>query len=464
MDQENDSLAWSEKVVWQEGMTLDPHHFQQSDRHHHALLSARIRSVTPFYWGLNQVTIDMDRLVNGEFALLDCAGIMPDGLAFEISGSLGNVPDTRNIDKYEKFPPSKETLNIYLAVPSVFKDGANVRLPEGLANRPIRYRTHTISMSDETTGENERPVDVARANFKILLEGESMQGYSIMHIAQVARSGGNSFKLSPRFAPTCLYIKSSEYLINLTSRILQNLVTHSTKVRKRASSIFSQRETTPDDVLVFGRQGVVNGNIPIIKHFYEQSTSHPEALFLALTSLAAQLYTYISNASVAPNEYPVYNHNNLSHCFNRLEEILAELIHDEAPQSIYSMLELAMLRDNVYSTSIERSLEQHARLYVVARSGQIPEHQLIAELPTIVRVASPGSIDMVVQAAVPGLGVSHTSRLPASVPIDDRASYFELQKNGHFWDAIKDEKAVAIFLPYNRSQVEIQLLSVNTSG
>ena len=462
MDLENNGLAWSEKVVWQEGMTLDPHHFQQSDRHHHALLDARIRSITPFFWGLNHISIDRDRLTNGEFALLDCSGIMADGLAFEISGTLGNVPDTRNLSKYEKFSSSKETLNVYLAVPSMFRDGTNVRLPDTLLKRPTRYSAHTISMSDETTGENERPVDVARAQFEILLEGESMQGYSILQIAQVSRSGDNSLTLSTRFAPTCLYIKASDYLMNLASRILQNLVTHSAKVKQRASNIFSQRETTPQDVLIFGRQGVVNGNIPIIKHFYEQSTSHPEALYLALTSLAAQLYTYISSASIAPNEYPSYNHDNLSQCFNRLEEILAELIRDEAPQSIYSMIELAMVRENVYNANIERSIERHARLFLIARSNQIPEHQLISNLPTVVRVASPGSIDMVVQAAVPGLEISHTSRLPASVPVDDRASYFELQRVGHFWDAISDEKAVAIFLPHKRGHVEIELLSVNS--
>ena len=463
MELENNGLAWSEKVVWQEGMTLDPHHFQQADRHHQALLNARVRSVSPFYWGLNQLSVDVDRLMNGEFALLDCTGVMPDGLAFEISGNMGNMPDSRNIDKYEKFPPSKETLNVFLAVPSVFRDGANVRLPDRLSNRPTRYSTRSLSMSDETTGENDRPVDVAIANFKILLEGESMQGYSTMQIAQVTRSGSNSFTLAPRFAPTCLYIGSSEYLVNLTSRTLQNLVTHSAKVKQRAANIFSQRETTPQDVLVFGRQAVVNGHIPVIKHYFEQAASHPEALFLALTSLAAQLYTYISTATVSPNDYPSYNHSNLSHCFNRLEEILGELIRDEAPQSIYSMLDLTMMRENIYSANIENSLAKRARLYLVARSSQIPEHQLIGDLPTMVRVASPGSIDMVVQAAVPGLEVAHTSRLPASVPIDDRASYFELNKAGHFWDAIKDEKSLAIFVPRHRGQLEIQLLSVNTS-
>jgi predicted component of type VI protein secretion system len=67
---------------------------------------------------------------------------------------------------------------------------------------------------------------------------------------------------------------------------------------------------------------------------------------------------------------------------------------------------------------------------------------------------------MVVQAAVPALEISHTSRLPASVPVDDRSSYFELQKSGHFWEAITDESAVALFLPYDRSEIEVELLLV----
>ena len=464
MDVENNGLAWSDKVVWQEGMTLDPHHFQQSDRFHAAVLNARMRSIAPFFWGLSHISIDADTLVNGELALLECGGVMPDGLAFEIGGQYGNLPDSRTVVGYEKFPPSKETLNVYLAVPSLFKQGANIRLSGSMLQRPVRYMVQTTSMSDETTGENERPIDVAKANFRILLEGESMQGYTVMQIAQVKRKGDNSFRLSPRHAPTCLSIKASDYLTGLTSRILQNLVTHSSKVKTRASGIFSQRETTPQDVLIFGRLGVVNGHIPVIKHYFEHQGSHPEALYLAMVSLAGQLHSYVSNATVSPNDYPPYDHGNLTQCFNRVEDILSELIKDEAPQSIYSTTEFDMLRNNVYHANIERALQQGARLYIIARSRNIPEHSLITDLPINMRVASPGTIDMVIQAAVPALSIAHTSRLPASVPVDDKASYFELQKAGNFWEAIDNEKALAIFMPYDRSQIQIQLLVVNHSA
>ena len=463
MEPEKNVLAWSEKVVWQEGMTLDPHHFQQWDRYQASMVHARIRGIAPFSWGLTHIEVDRDRLANGELTLLDCGGVMPDGLPFEISGNLGNVPETRNLAKYAPFTPSTESLNVYLAIPAVRKDGVNVKLQDSNRQSATRYASHTTSVSDDNTGENERPIDVARMNFQLLLEGESLQGFSLLHVAQITRTGDGSYTLAPRFVPTCLYIGASEYLMGLAGRILQNLVTHSSTVSRRATGIFSQRETTPQDVLIFGRLGVVNANIPVVKHYYEEPATHPESLYLALVSLAGQLFSYISSARTAPNAFPSYNHTNLSQSFNKLEEILGELIRDEAPSPIYSNIDLAMLKENVFRADLDKTLLQEGRFFVVARSTQIPEHRLISELPTIARVASPGSIDMVVQAAVPALEIAHTSRLPASVPVDDKASYFELQKRGHFWEAISDESAIAIFMPYNRGQVEIELMAVKRS-
>ena len=462
MEPEKNTSAWPDKVVWHEGMTLDPHHFQHWDRHQSAMLNARMRSMTPFYWGFTHIEIDRDRLANGEVMLIECGGVMRDGLPFEVSGALGNIPESRNVAQYEPFKSSKVFLDVYLAIPTDRRDGANVRLQQANRTSTSRFVAHTTTVRDENTGEDEREIEVARMNFRLLLEGESMQGYSLLQIAQIERSG-EGYSLSSKFVPTCLHIGASEYLSGLTSRILQNLVTHNTQVSRRASGIFSQRETTPQDVLVFGRLGVVNANIPVVKHFAEEPGSHPESLFLALSMLAGQLFSYISSARTSPQDFPVYNHSHLSQSFNQLEEILGELIRDEAPSPIYSNIDLALLKENVYQAEVDQGLLQEGRFFIVVRSRNIPEHRLITELPTIVRVASPGSIDMVVQAAVPALEIVHTSRLPASVPVDEKASYFELQKNGHFWEAIYDEAAVAIFLPYDRSDVEIILLAVKRS-
>ena len=40
------------KIVWNEGMLLTPHHFQQWDNYHEELLSSRVRSVLPFEYGV----------------------------------------------------------------------------------------------------------------------------------------------------------------------------------------------------------------------------------------------------------------------------------------------------------------------------------------------------------------------------------------------------------------------------
>ena len=442
---------------------MDPHHFQQWDRYHAALLQARIKSALPYGWGLTHIRIDLDRLTNGELSLLNCGGILPDGTPFEISGALGNAPETRNLTNYAAFTPSTLTLNVYLAIPSIRQDGANVRLPDSRLQSPTRFHAYTASVSDENTGETERAIDVARMNFQIRLEGESMQGYTALQIAQITRTSEGGFALSPKYVPSCLQISASTYLNAFISRIVQNLVTHSSEVSHRAARIFSQRETTPEDVLVFGRLGVVNANIPLLKHYQQTGTSHPEALYLALVSLAGQLFSYISNARTLPQDYPSYNHAQPTTCFNRLDEILAELIKDEVPVPDDAFVDLALVRENIYQADIEMTLLQEARFFIVVISRTMQEHQLIAEFPSSVRVASPGSIDMVVQSAIPALTINHTSRLPASVPVDDKASYFELHKGGHFWDAMVDDGAISIFVPYNRGDVDIKLLAVKRS-
>ena len=238
MESDKQGLAWSDKVVWHEGMTLDPHHFQQWDRHQAAMLNARAQSIAPHGWGFTQIEVDKDRLANGEFLLVGCAGVMPDGVPFEISGGQGNVPETRNVAKYEHFTPSKEALNVFLAIPSVRVDGANVRLQDSNRQSSSRFLAYTASLSDDNTGENERPIEVARMNFQLLLEGESTQGFSVMQIAQVVRAPDGGFRLAPQYVPTCLYIGASEYLRAIASRILQNLVTHASQISRRASGIF----------------------------------------------------------------------------------------------------------------------------------------------------------------------------------------------------------------------------------
>ena len=413
-----------------------------------------------YHWGFTHIDIDKDRLANGEFVIRECSGVLPDGTPFELSASLGNIPDSRNIANYPNFSPNKRALGVYLAIPVVRMEGANVRLRDSNPHRVTRYIAQGASVKDDNTGENEQQVDVAALNVQLLLEGESFQGYSLLQIAEVVRSAADTFELQPSFVPPTLYTGASEYLKDLASRILQNLITHRTRMSSRASGIFAQRETTPQDVLILGKVGVINANIPVLKHFFEEPSSTPESLYLALASLAGQLYTYVPGATVEPEQYPRYTHDNLGATFTRLETILAELIREQAPDPIWKAIAWAEVKGNMYTAGLEESLLVDRRFFIKVKSSHIPEHRLINEFPASVRIASPGAINSVITAAVPALELNHTSRLPASVPVDDSASYFELLRKGPYWEDIINEQMVAIFMPYHRSQVDIELMGV----
>ena len=44
-------MSWRTKVVWSEGMLLQPQHLQQSERHADHARHVLLRSTTPYAWG-----------------------------------------------------------------------------------------------------------------------------------------------------------------------------------------------------------------------------------------------------------------------------------------------------------------------------------------------------------------------------------------------------------------------------
>ena len=111
-------MSLQKKVIWSEGMTLDPHHFQQWDRSFQGMLHSRIQSTAPFYWGVTHLDIDREALTNGHFNLKSCVGVMSDGLTFELE-----TPIARN-DFGQHFSATGEKLDVFLAIPARAARGA----------------------------------------------------------------------------------------------------------------------------------------------------------------------------------------------------------------------------------------------------------------------------------------------------------------------------------------------------
>jgi type VI secretion system protein ImpJ len=443
------------KVVWFEGMTLDPHHFQQWDRYRERVLQTRLQAIAPMGWGLLDLEIDEDRLANGEMALRSCAAVLPDGCVVDVPEA-SPLPDVRSVQ--EHFPATEDRIRAFLAVPSERPGGRNVQLQGTTPRQDTRYAAESVAVNDDTTGANERPVEIARTNVHLRFADEPRQGYTLLPIAELVRSGGG-FALNTRFVPPSLQLQASRRLKALTRQVVELLTTKSLALTERHKDARAQRELSPPDILALSILGAINGALPALNQHLETGRVHPALLFERLAGLAGRLATYVENAPVHPRDLPTYDHAAPTDAFGRLEEVLTQMLGEEAPATNYQRIGLTQKRETLKTASVPAPQLREAQLFLVTRSEQHTEEELTDRLPNMLRIASPNTIDAVLQSYTRALSVSATRRLPVGMPVDNQATYFRLEKRGPFWDSILEEEGVAIFIPAEFTDVRLELIA-----
>ena len=72
-------MSFQHRIVWSQGMFLQPHHFQQEGRYVEHLVDARVAASNPHAWGFSELVLDEAQLSTGQVALARVQGVLPDG-------------------------------------------------------------------------------------------------------------------------------------------------------------------------------------------------------------------------------------------------------------------------------------------------------------------------------------------------------------------------------------------------
>ena len=91
-------MSWEKRVVWSEGMMLQPQHFQQQARYHESQLRNSLALCHPHLWGISTIEIDKSHLKNGKFCLASAEGILADGNYFNFP-TIDKTPAALDIDE-----------------------------------------------------------------------------------------------------------------------------------------------------------------------------------------------------------------------------------------------------------------------------------------------------------------------------------------------------------------------------
>jgi type VI secretion system protein ImpJ len=402
-------------------------------------------------WGFHALQIDREALASGTFLLNNASGIFPDGLLFDIPRSDAAPPPKLLTDS---FGPDQNELDVYLAIPPWRDGGLNVAAPRVGAD--TRYVPQMAMLRDENTGLSEKPVMIARKNFRLLVQSEVQQGTVAMRVARVKRSVAGVCSLDSTFVPPLLDFHASDYLVTIARRLTEMLFARSTQLSgTRRQKNQSLAEFSASDIADFWLLYTVNAYAPLINHLYEAGIRHPEQLFSAMAALAGALTTF--SPTLHPRDIPAYDHDNLSSCFTNLDEKLRALLETTVPTN-WVALPLKLVRPSIYATDLADEKYLKSTQMYLAITAELSQSDVIDRTPSLVKVCSASHIDHLMTYALPGVDLTYVPTPPNSIPMKLRYTYFSLAQTGPAWEAVRRARNFAAYVPGELPNPQLELL------
>lgn len=434
-------------------MLLTPQHLQAQDRHHEDVLAFQVGALSFCPWGLSQLEIDTDALTGGTLVVSTVSGRFPDGLLFDAPVA-GPTPPPKTCD--HAFGADQRSLLVYLGVPEYRHGARNVaRAGDAVLTR---WQADEELMRDETTGLMERPIQVAPPTLRLLLEGESLEGFTVMPIARVLRGAAGDLSLDRSYVPPLLDLAANEYLNSMVRRLVERLAA-------RSSSLAGSRRQRNQDLADFSVADVgafwllytVNTHFPPLRHLAEVRRGHPSALWEAMVSLVGALSAFATHADA--RTLPVYDHLRLGEGFAELERRLYELLDGAVVDAAVSV-PLKAVRPTLHAAAIEQAAWMDAPQWFLAVSAPRRQQELIPKVLQGCKVGSADVVDTLIRQALPGLEMAHVSAPPPAVPVKLDFQYFAIRKAGPAWDAIARARNLAVYVPAELVDARFELVIV----
>jgi len=443
-------MTWHNKVVWTEGMFLQPQHFQQHDRYLAHQLDARLGASLGYGWGFFALTLDEAALTQGKIALGSAAGVLPDGTAFQIPGhdaapaALDVPADARN---------ELVLLAVSLARPGVAESDAE----DSGGSMPPRFRVAEVDVGDtNATAERDAPIQIGRLNLRLILARDASEGTSHIGVARIVeRRADNRLVLDTTYIPPTLHAPNNA--------ILDGYVREVHGLLHQRGEALAARLGQP------GRGGVgeiadfllletVNRNEPVFAHLQKVSVLHPERLYATCLSLAGDLSTFRDKRR--PAALPEYHHDEPAPCFKAVMQDLRQSLSMVLEQTAIP-IELQTRQYGIRVGLIPDVELQRTASFVLAVGAQMPADALRVRFPTQVKIGPVERIRDLVNLQLPGVTLRPLPVAPRQIPYHAGFNYFELDTRGNeLWKQLETSGGLAMHIAGDFPGLELQFWAI----
>ena len=423
------------RVIWSEGLFLQPQHFQQQDRYFERYVENRSQALVPHSWGFTEVEFERDFLKIGKVGLRRLSGVFPDGTPFR-------MPDDDPLPTPIDIGPEVRDQRLHVAVPLRRPGELEVSRSPG-SEELLRSEIREFQAPNATAnGGDPATLEVAALRTRLLLDSAATEAYALIPLAHVVECRADQqVVLDENFIPTVLQTRAANRLATVTAELLGLFHQRGEALGGRVAATGRGAASELADFLMLQ---AINRFEPVLAHFVDTGVVHPEQLYQFCVAAAGELSTFTTTSKRTP-KFPMYRHERLKETFEPVILSLRESMSKVMTQNAISI----PLEKRKFGISLaivpDRSLFGSA-VFVLAARADGPAENVRSRFPTQVKVAPAERISDLVRQGLPGVPVVPIPVAPRQIPFHAGYAYFELDQSHDLWNQLKDSGGVAIYV------------------
>ncbi len=443
-------MSWDSKVLWTEGLFLQPHHFQQADRYTEALVAGLAHRVSPYAWGVSELEIDTEVLKIGQFALKSCSGLTPDGTVFRVPGSDDHPPAL-------DVPSDIKDCVVYLSVPQRRQGAVEVDMT-GAELSAARLRPSELEVTD-TMGSGKKPatLNVGKLRLQFALAVDDLADRLVIPIARIVEvKPDQEVILDTGFIAASLDVRAAGPLEGFLQELDGLLGHRMTALSGRLTQGGTAKGAA--EIQDFLLLMAINRALPVFRHLVTIENVHPVSFYRDCVALAGELATFMAPEKHPP-QFPPYQHQDLTSTFAPVIRLLRRYLSSVLEQTAVSI----PLDPRKYGISVgviaDRKLLSTAG-FVLAVSADIPAENLRRHFAGQAKIGPVEEIRQLVNSALPGIPMRPLPVAPRQIPYNAGVVYFEIDGDSPYWGKMTTSGGIAVHVSGDYPGLKMELWAI----
>jgi type VI secretion system protein ImpJ len=441
-------MGWQNRVVWSEGLFLQPQHFQQHERYLERLIDSRSAPLRAYGYGFTKLTLNEELLALGKVAISAASGLMPDGTPFDF-------PAWQDPPTALEVAEGTKDQRVLLTLPA--RRAETVEIENNPSTESLaRFAITEYEAPDTNSSSDEAALmQVGTLRMRLALESETLGPYvhlGVVHIRE--RRADGRIVLDGGYVPPLLDNQVSAVLMAFSEDVLGMLHQKGEALAKHVSGIVRGAVAEVTDFLFLQ---VINRYEPLFAHFTRMVGLHPETLYQATAQLAGELATF--GDTRRPNAYPIYQHDNLRLNFEPLLGDLRRLLSATTIQrAIEIPIEVKKFGYHIAMLADKTLLDDAS--FVLAVKANVRTDELVSGFPAQTTVAPGERIKAMVDGHLPGIDLRLLPVAPRHIPFHAGYSYFDLDRGHALWKELAKSGGFAMHVAGKFPGLEMEFWAI----